>query len=247
MNFAGARIVVTGASSGIGRACVQAFCDAGATVVLGVARDRDKLKAMVGPYAFQYYPADLCSEGVERRLAGYVLATYGSIDVLVNAAGVFSRSALGELTDVEWARTIDLNLSAPMRLSRAFLPLFEPNGSIVNVSSINSERPFAGTLAYSVSKAGVDQMTRVLALELAPSIRVNAVNPGVVATDLHRRSGMSEADYEAFLDRCRETHPLGRVGKAAEVAEAVLFLAGHKWITGVCLPVDGGRSLTVVR
>ncbi len=105
-------------------------------------------------------------------------------------------------------------------------------------------------MAYCVSKAGVDQLTRCAALELAPKgIRVNAVNPGVVRTEIHRRGGMKEADYAAFLERSKQTHPLGRVGSPWEVAELILFLASDRagWITGATYSIDGGRAQTCAR
>ena len=103
---------------------------------------------------------------------------------------------------------------------------------------------------YAVSKAAVDQLTRCAAVELAPrGIRVNAVNPGVVVTELHRRGGMGEEAYAAFLERARETHPLGRPGQPDEVAELILFLATARsaWMTGETIAIDGGRHLTCLR
>ena len=123
-------------------------------------------------------------------------------------------------------------------------------GSIVNVSSVTGLRAFPGVLAYCVSKAGVDQLTRCTALELAASgVRVNAVNPGVVVTGLHKRGGMNEADYQAFLARSSGTHPLGRVGTPEEVAELIYYLASTRaaWITGVTYSIDGGRAETCAR
>ena len=134
---------------------------------------------------------------------------------------------------------------------RAAAPrLAERKGSIVNVSSVNGLRSFPGVLAYNVSKAGVDQLTRCAALELAPlGVRVNAVNPGVTVTNLHRRSGMDESKYAAFLERSKETHPLGRPGQPQEVASLILFLASDRagWMTGETIPIDGGRHLTCAR
>jgi NAD(P)-dependent dehydrogenase (short-subunit alcohol dehydrogenase family) len=105
-------------------------------------------------------------------------------------------------------------------------------------------------LAYCVSKAGVDQLTRCAALELAPKgVRVNAVNPGVVVTEIHKRGGMNEESYEKFLEHSKTTHPLGRVGNADEIAELVFYLASEKasWITGATYQIDGGRALTCAR
>jgi len=153
--------------------------------------------------------------------------------------------------DDGWDEMIDINLRAPFRLMRAAVPLLAASrGSVVNVSSVTGLRAFPGVLAYCVSKAGVDQLTRCAALELAPQgVRVNAVNPGVVVTNLHRRSGIDEESYAAFLERSKQTHPLGRAGDAAEIAELIVFLASERavWITGETISIDGGRHLTCAR
>jgi NAD(P)-dependent dehydrogenase (short-subunit alcohol dehydrogenase family) len=118
------------------------------------------------------------------------------------------------------------------------------------VSSVNGLRAFPGVLAYCVSKAGIDHLTRCAALELAPKqVRVNSVNPGVTVTNLHRRSGMAEPQYAAFLERSKETHPLGRPGRPEEIAETILFLASSRssWMTGETIALDGGRHLTCAR
>ena len=111
-------------------------------------------------------------------------------------------------------------------------------------------RSFPNVLSYCVSKAAIDQLTRCAALELAPKgVRVNAVNPGVVITNLHTRGGMDEESYSNFLNHSKDTHPLGRPGTAAEVAELICFLASEKagWITGATHAVDGGRAQTCAR
>jgi NAD(P)-dependent dehydrogenase (short-subunit alcohol dehydrogenase family) len=144
-----------------------------------------------------------------------------------------------------------INARAPFRLIREALPhLKHARGSVVNVSSVNGLRSFPGVLAYCVSKAAVDHLTRCAAIELAPlGVRINAVNPGVTVTNLHRRSGMGEEQYAAFLERSKTTHPLGRPGDAAEIAELILFLASDRagWMTGETIPIDGGRHLTCAR
>jgi NAD(P)-dependent dehydrogenase (short-subunit alcohol dehydrogenase family) len=133
----------------------------------------------------------------------------------------------------------------------AVVPLLvETKGSIVNVSSVTGLRAFPGVLAYCVSKAAVDQLTRCAALELAPKgVRVNAVNPGVVISNLHRRGGMDETRYAAFLEHSKTTHPIGRAGEASEIADLIFFLASPQaaWITGETISIDGGRHLTCAR
>ena len=128
--------------------------------------------------------------------------------------------------------------------------LADSKGSVVNVSSVTGLRAFPGVLAYCVSKAGVDQLTRCAALELAPKgVRVNAVNPGVVISNLHRRGGMEDEKYAVFLEHSKSTHPLGRPGDASEIADLIFFLASQAaaWITGETISIDGGRHLTCAR
>jgi NAD(P)-dependent dehydrogenase (short-subunit alcohol dehydrogenase family) len=169
----------------------------------------------------------------------------------VNAAGVIASGALDATSDEVWDRMMAVNARAPFRLMRAALPhLAARKGAIVNVSSVNGLRSFPGVLAYCVSKSAVDQLTRCAALELAPlGVRVNAVNPGVTVTNLHRRSGMDETQYAAFLERSKTTHPLGRPGIPEDIAGLMLFLASEQasWMTGETIPVDGGRHLTCAR
>ena len=175
----------------------------------------------------------------------------GGVTTLVNAAGIIGSGTVESTSDEQWDEMMAINVTAPFRLMRAAVPhLPESVGSIVNVSSVTGIRAFPGVLAYCVSKSALDQLTRCAALELAPRrIRVNAVNPGVVVTNLHRRSGMPEEAYRAFLERSRETHPLGRPGDASEVADLIFFLASEAaaWITGETIAVDGGRHLTCAR
>ncbi|CAB4056411.1 unnamed protein product [Lepeophtheirus salmonis] len=134
---------------------------------------------------------------------------------------------------------------AVYQLSMLAVPhLTKTKGNIVNVSSVNGIRSFTGVLAYNMSKAALDQFTQCVALELAPKgIRVNSVNPGVILTDIHKRSGLTPEEYKQFLEKSKATHALGRTGSAEEVAQAIAFLASSNssFCTGVLLPVDGGR------
>jgi NAD(P)-dependent dehydrogenase (short-subunit alcohol dehydrogenase family) len=146
---------------------------------------------------------------------------------------------------------MDVNLRSVFHLMQLAVPhLTKTKGNIVNISSVTGLRSFPGVLAYCVSKAGLDQLTRCAALELAPKgVRVNAVNPGVVVTEIHKRGGMSETDYEKFLEHSKTTHPLGRVGDPSEIADLVFYLASEQagWITGATYQIDGGRALTCAR
>jgi len=143
---------------------------------------------------------------LERALAQGV-AELGRLDIVSANAGILSAGPAADLSELAWHEMIDVNLRSVFCLMQQSLPhLIESKGNIVNVSSVTGLRAFPGVLAYCVSKAGVDQLTRCAALELAAKgVRVNAVNPGVVVTEIHKRGGMSEPDYEAFLERSRTT------------------------------------------
>ena len=175
----------------------------------------------------------------------------GGIDILVNAAGHISNGTIENTATEAWDAMLNINLRSVFLLMQKALPsLIERRGNIVNVSSVTGLRAFPGVLAYCVSKAGVDQLTRCAALEMAPhGVRINAVNPGVVISNLHRRSGMNEENYAAFLDRSKTTHPLGRAGNPDEIADLIAFLASDRagWITGETISIDGGRHLTCAR
>jgi NAD(P)-dependent dehydrogenase (short-subunit alcohol dehydrogenase family) len=255
MSFEAKTIIVTGATSGIGRATAEAFGRARGNVVL-VGRSQTALEE-VGERIRQQggRPAtcgvDVTTPDAADQIVRTALDLGGGLDVLVNAAGVIASGTLEATTDTVWDNMMAVNVTAPFRLMRAAAPhLIARKGTIVNVSSVNGLRSFAGVLAYNVSKSAVDQLTRCAALEMAPhGVRVNAVNPGVTITNLHRRSGMGETQYAAFLERSKETHPLGRPGQPEDVADLILFLASDRasWMTGETIPIDGGRHLTCLR
>ncbi|OLC42530.1 MAG: hypothetical protein AUH43_22455 [Acidobacteria bacterium 13_1_40CM_65_14] len=255
MSFANKTIIVTGATSGIGRATAEAFGRERAIVVL-VGRDEQALAEVVKEVSAAggrpvACAADVTAPEAATRIVRAAIEHSGAVDVVVNAAGVIATGTLDKTTDEVWDTMMAVNLTAPFRLMRAAAPhLAARKGAVVNVSSVNGLRSFPGVLAYCVSKAGVDQLTRCAAIEMAPiGVRVNAVNPGVTVTNLHRRSGMGDAQYSAFLERSKETHPLGRPGRPEEIAELILFLASDRagWMTGETIPIDGGRHLTCAR
>jgi NAD(P)-dependent dehydrogenase (short-subunit alcohol dehydrogenase family) len=195
--------------------------------------------------------ADVTSAGAPDLVVARAVERFGGLTTLVNAAGIIASGSIETTSDADWDVMMDVNSRAPFRMMRAATPaLIASRGSIVNVSSVTGLRAFPGVLSYCVSKAAVDQLTRCAALDLAAKgVRVNAVNPGVVVTNLHRRGGMDEEKYAAFLTRARETHPLGRPGDAAEIADLIFFLASDRagWITGETISIDGGRHLTCAR
>jgi NAD(P)-dependent dehydrogenase (short-subunit alcohol dehydrogenase family) len=254
-SFAGKAVMVTGATSGIGRAVARRFAEAGAAVV-AIGRNESALAeteneiAKVGGVPLTIAADVTNTEDMERAL-NRAIGELGRLDVLVNAAGHISSGTIENTSLPAWDAMMNVNLRAVFHLMHLCAPhLIETNGNIVSVSSVTGLRSFPGVLAYCVSKAGLDQLTRCAALELAPKgVRVNAVNPGVVVTEIHKRGGMDADAYETFLKHSETTHPLGRVGEASEIADLVFFLASEKasWITGATYSIDGGRALTCAR
>ena len=253
--FEGKVVLVTGASSGVGKATADAFVAAGATVAI-TGRRREPLDELVsgwtdGGARALAIAGDVRDEAHAADAVEKTVAAFGGLDVLVNNAGVIGGGPLETTTTAEWDRLIDTDLKGPFFFARAAIPhlVARAGASIVNVSSVTGERPYPNVGPYCVAKAGLDMLTWCLALELAPrGVRVNAINPGVIVTNLHKAAD-TVGDYEAFLRRCEQTHPLGFVGRPDDAAEHILFLASPRarWMTGALVPLDGGRALTSLR
>ncbi|MEX2270827.1 MAG: SDR family oxidoreductase [Vicinamibacterales bacterium] len=244
--------IVTGASSGIGRAAATRLVADGWRV-LGVGRDRGALADLqsgIGA-AFVPFAADVTSDAAPAAIVRQAVDGGHELAGLVQAAGIIASGGVDVTSDEGWDAMFAVNVRAPFRLLREAVPhLAEARGAVVNVSSVTGLRAFPGLVSYCASKAALDHLTRAAALDLAPKgVRVNAVNPGVVITNLHRRGGMDETRYAAFLEHAKDTHPLRRPGTADEVAELIAFLLSEKsgWITGETIAIDGGRHLTCLR
>lgn len=251
MDFKGKTVLITGASSGIGAGTAEYLANLGASLVL-VGRNKDNLSAAAAkcarpdgvPEPLQIV-ADVTIEADAVRIIDETIKHFGHLDVLVNNAGIIDIGSIETTTLKQYETIMDTNVKAVYHLTMLATPhIVASKGNIVNVSSVNGLRSFPGVLAYNISKSALDQFTRSIALELAPKgVRVNSVNPGVIITDIHRRGGMDEATYQAFLERAKTTHALGRPGVVREVSAAIAFLASDmaSFITGAQLPVDGGR------
>jgi len=251
----GQQVIITGASSGIGRATALRFGREGASV-LAVGREGSALAEVAavvekGGGRCATLIVDVTQPGAPTQIVDAALDRLGGVTTLVNAAGIIGSGSIETTADEQWDAMMDINSRAPFRLMRAAVPaLIQSKGSIVNVSSVTGLRSFPGVLAYCVSKSAIDQLTRCAALELAPKgVRVNAVNPGVVISNLHRSGGMNEDSYSAFLEHSKGTHPIGRAGEPHEIADLIFFLASPNagWITGETISIDGGRHLTCAR
>src|SRR5437879_4267321 len=249
MEFEGKVAIVTGATSGIGIATALRLVEQGARVA-AVGRKKEVL-AKVARQNIKTYAVDLTIEQETAAFVKRVLEDFDGIDILVNAAGIIANGTAENTTLADYDLMMNINVRSVFQLIQLALPsMIERKGNIVNVSSVTGLRAFPGVFAYCVSKAAVDQLTRCAALELAAKgVRVHAVNPGVVRTNLHRNSGMAEETYAGFLERSKTTHPLGRVGEPEEIADLILFLASSKagWITGGTYSIDGGRAQTCAR
>lgn len=249
MEFEGKVAIVTGATSGIGMATARRFAEQGGRVA-AAGRKKDVL-AKIETAKIKTYAVDLLNEQETADFVRSVMNDFGGVDVLVNAAGIIASGTIENTTLADYDLMMNINVRSIFQLTQLALPsIIERKGNVVNVSSVTGLRSFPGVLAYCVSKAAVDQLTRCAALELAPKgVRVNAVNPGVVRTNLHLNSGMDEEAYAGFVERSKTTHPLGRIGDPGEIADLILFLASSKagWITGVTYSIDGGRAQTCAR
>ena len=239
-------VFVTGASSGIGLATAKAFAALGAKVAVN-GRSVEVLERLASEIGAVACPADVLDEEAINGAVAHAVSELGSIDVLVNCAGVLVGGTAQETTTACWDANFNVNARGAFVCMHAAMPhLLKSKGNIVNVSSVNGQQSFQGCMAYCASKAAVDQMTRCAAVDLAPlGVRCNSVNPGVVRTELQKRGGMDDGKYEAFLERSKATHPIGRVAEPEECAELILFLADNAragMVTGSCVTIDGGRA-----
>lgn len=234
--------LITGGTRGIGRAVAEAFAAEGAVVIVN-SRTREaatRAAAEIGSGALGI-AADLSVPREVEELFNTIEQRFPRIDVLVNNAGIpMIRKAL-DLTLEEWQQTMSLNLTAPFLCAQraARQMLAGPGGNIINVASIQAFAPFPQRIAYGSSKAALVMMTRVMAIEWAPSIRVNAIAPGFISTDLVRQaSEQGKVDLEAIKART----PQKRLGSPADVANACVFLASDDsaFVTGQTLVADGG-------
>lgn len=248
--FDGKVALITGASSGIGAGTAVLFAELGASLSL-TGRNEDNLKKTgaqcqeKGDKQPLLIVADLSKEEDVQRVVDETIKKYGQLDILINNAGIVKTGGIDNTSLADFDEVMNINVRAPYQLTMLAVPyLIKTKGNIVNVSSVNGMRSFANVLAYCMSKSAVDQFTRCTALELAPKqIRVNSVNPGVIITEVHRRGGKTEEQYQQFLEHSKTTHALGRTGEVHEVASTIAFLASDdaSFITGAQVPIDGGR------
>ena len=239
--------LVTGAARRIGAAVVRALHRRGLDVAVHYRTSRDDAQALARaldrerPGTVTTFGCDLLEPGAPERLVSHVTSRLGTLDVLINNASSFYPTPIDTVTEAEFDDLIGTNLKAPFFVSKAAAPfLAARRGSIVNLADIHGRNPVAGYPAYCSAKAGLIMLTRALALELGPEVRVNAVAPGIALWP------EGNADLEA-RERAEQIVPLRRPGSAEEIAGAVTWLAlDAPYTTGEVLAVDGGRAIATV-
>src|SRR3989344_4531399 len=234
-------IFITGSSRGIGEATARLAKLYGASVILHGHTDSEHLRLLSKELGVKYYVCDIADKKAVDDTMERAIKDHGSIDALINCAGITNRKIFMESTDEIWLETFKVNVLGTVHFCQAIIPHMQGRnkGRIVNIASIRAHGNTSGRPSYSVSKAGIVNLTAILAKDLAPHITVNAVSPGFTETDMSKT-------WDEKVGQQVTRALLGRVGKPTEIAEMLLFLASDRasFITGQTFLVDGGYSLS---
>ena len=250
--FEGKVVIVTGAGRGIGKATAQRFADEGAQVIL-ISRSRDELETTAGAVGGTPIVSDIADSAQMDAMTAQIVTQFGRIDVLINNAAISVAEPLIGSDFGTWNSAMQVNLYGAIHCARSVVPVMIAGGrggSIVNVSSIHGYRVEPLASSYDIAKGGLDQLTRALALELAPhDIRVNGIAPGFVDTPLAvLPDGTNELELPWFKEHYvgRRKIPLARAAAPQEIASTIAFLASEdaSYVNGTTLVVDGGLSIT---
>lgn len=238
--------IVTGGGSGLGLAITEKFVQHNIRTVI-IGRDTQKLNAArekLGPLCIPV-AGDLSDLAAIPALVQRIISGHGSVDVLVNNAGINLKKIFTEVSDEEFQRILLTNVTAVFSLSREVVKhmLTNGGGSIINISSMAAQYGIPKVIAYTASKSAIEGMTKAMAVELSPQgIRVNCIAPGFIATDMSAKALDNDPERK---QKVMSRTPMGAMGIPADIGDAALFLAGDaaRYITGVVLPVDGGNSI----
>ncbi len=243
----GKAVLVTGGARRVGAAICRELHAAGANVVLHYHRSGEDAEAVVRELNTQRAEsavplcADLLSPGALPQLVSSAVTAFGRLDVLVNNASSFYPTPVGEVSEQAWDDLIGTNLKAPLFLSQAVAPeLRRTRGCIINIIDIHAERPMKNHLVYNAAKGGLLALTRALARDLGPQVRVNGVSPGTILWP-DDPAWQNESERQRIIDQTL----LKRTGEPADIAQAVAFLASAPYVTGQIVAVDGGRSIVL--
>lgn len=250
MNFKDKVVIITGASSGIGRSTALQLAELGARLTI-TGRNEEKLESVAHrvetvsgkkPLAVV---AELREEAELKNIIESTLQRYSAIDVLVNNAATWELGGIEYTTMEQFDNVFNTNVRSTFQLTLLAVPhLIKTRGCIVNVSSINAIRSYPFSVAYNMSKAALDQMTKCLSVELAyQGVRVNSVNPGHIRTEFMKRGSLNNLAFTQALEYAKKSQPVARLGKPDEVAKCIILLADNElfFVNGVILPVDGGK------
>jgi NAD(P)-dependent dehydrogenase (short-subunit alcohol dehydrogenase family) len=244
--------IITGGTSGMGEGVALKFSDEGSRIVIG-GRDVPKGESLVRKLVTKgseaiFIPGDIAEPLTNKRLVEAAVSNFGRLDILVMSAGRLGLGRITEISEKEWARTIDVNLNAVFYLIKNAIPAMLKNdgGNIVIIGSVAAFHAFPGHPAYCASKGALVSLARQVAADYGPSIRVNLVCPAQVDTPLLRGSVNAFENPRTIIEETESRLPLKRLGTAKDIADAVHFLASDSssWITGSCLTIDGGFLCT---
>lgn len=233
--------IVTGGSRGIGAAIVRLLAENNYTVILNYNKSESQAMEIANQNSnIHIFQADISNPKEVIMLINYTYNNFGRIDLLVNNAGIDLWKTIDEVSEEEYDKVMNTNLKSAFIASREVVPYMikQHNGSIINISSIWGITGASCETVYSISKAGMDGLTKSLAKELAPSnIRVNSIAPGAINTDMNKGYSIEE------LEKLTEEIPLGKMGEPEDIAQAVLFLAKNEYITGQIIEINGGWNI----